>query len=352
AAIAADYPKLTKELDEKARRAKHKEENSGSVDNPKPDDKVKPPVVTPKPKNTLWERLGGEKGVSKIVDDFVNAVVADPKVDFFRHGKIKPEADEIAKMKREMVEQVSQASGGPLKYTGPDMKKIHKDMGITGPQFDATIGHLKKALQKNKVADKDTATILAAINSTRGEIVAPKKPEDKKPEDKKPEDKKPEDKKPEDKKPVDKKPVDKKPVDKKPIEGEPLGKKPVEVKPVDKKPAAKTSISGKVTYNGKPLPGGSILFEGKDGVISAPITKDGNYTVAGVLKPGEYKVAIDTKPAAPLPGDKIGVGAKTPATPKEAPKLVAIPPKYSNPKTSSLAVTIVEGKQVHDLNLQ
>ena len=43
---------------------------------------------TPGPK-TLWDRLGGEAGVSKVVDDFVAAAATDPKVDFSRGGKYK-----------------------------------------------------------------------------------------------------------------------------------------------------------------------------------------------------------------------------------------------------------------------
>jgi hemoglobin len=236
--IIADYPDLKKVRVENKPRI----ENPGSVDDPDRRSKGK----------TLWDRLGGEAGVTKIVDDFVNAVVADPKVDFFRHGKIKPEADEITKMKREMVEQVSQAAGGPFKYTGPDMKKIHKDMGITGQQFDAAVGHLKNALRKNNVAEKDAATVLAAVNATRGEVVAPKKPEGKKPE--------------------------------------------------EKKPGGRASIEGKILLKGQPLAGGTIRFTNKDGKAEGKIDADGSYKMEGI-KPGVYKVSVKGAAVPPKYGD-------------------------------------------------
>jgi truncated hemoglobin YjbI len=88
-------------------------------------------------------------------------------------------------MKREIVEQVSEAAGGPLKYTGPDMRKVHKGMGITDAQFDALAGHLKKALEKNKVAPADADAVLSAVNGYRKEIVEPKKTGDKNFEEKK-----------------------------------------------------------------------------------------------------------------------------------------------------------------------
>ena len=84
-------------------------------------------------------------------------------------------AEQIVKMKREFVEQISQATGGPLKYKGPDMKKVHKGMGITDEQFDAAVADLKKALEKNKVAAEDRKTILDAVENYRKEIVQPKK---------------------------------------------------------------------------------------------------------------------------------------------------------------------------------
>jgi len=250
------------------------------------------PVAEREPKaNTLWERLGGEAGVTKIVDDFVNRTANDPKVDFFRRNKVKLDADHVVKMKRELVEQISQLTGGPLKYTGPDMKKVHKDMGITNEQFDAAAANLKKALEKNKVGPEDRKKILAAVESSRKEIVQPKQPEEKKSEEKKATDKKSE----------------------------------------DNKPAGKASVSGKVVYQGKPVTGGIITFAGKNGLaIKAAVAADGTYVLNGV-KPGEYKVGINTK---------------------VNPKIPQVPAKYNDPDKSGLTCNVKEGRQTLDLDLK
>jgi hemoglobin len=245
--ISGDYSDETKALDAKARREKAEREKAAR------ETAGGAPPVAPKSDKALWDRLGGEPGVTRLVDDFLNAVVADPKVDFYRHGKVKLEAAQVAKMKREMVEQVSQVTGGPLKYTGPDMKKIHKDMGITDAQFDAVIGHLQKTLEKNNVAESDKKTILAAINSQRKEIVQPKKTEENKPEDKKPD---------------------------------------------EKNPAGTASVQGRITFKGQPL-AGTIVLTNKEGKVEGKIAEDGTYQVKGV-KPGEYTVSIsDAKGAVP-----------------------------------------------------
>lgn len=203
------------------------------------------PDGAPAKKKTLWDRLGGEAGVTKIVDDFVNLAAPDPKVDFFRGGKFQMAPDQVVQMKREMVKKVSQVSGGPLKYTGPDMKKVHKGMGITEAQFKAAAADLKKALEKNKVAPEDVKQILDATDRYGKDIVEPKKKEEKKPTEKK----------------------------------------------EKKKPAGAASVTGHVTLKGQPLKGGTVLFTDNQGQVAGKITANGTYKVEG-LKPGVYKLSI------------------------------------------------------------
>jgi hemoglobin len=157
-------------------------------------------------KATLWDRLGGEKNVRKVVEDFIELEHTDPKVDFFRGGKHKLTDKQLADLKQKIVEFVSQATGGPLKYTGQSMKEAHKGMAITDAQFDALVADLKIVLDKNGAKPEDRDAVLAAVGGTRKDIVEekkePAKKEDKK-EDRKKEDKKDSGKK-EDKEPVKK----------------------------------------------------------------------------------------------------------------------------------------------------
>lgn len=261
------------------------------------DAKEKTTVDSTEPKQkTMWERLGGKAGVTRLVDDFANLVSKDPKVDFFRHNKYKVDAEQIEKMKREFVEQISEATGGPLKYTGPDMKKIHKGMGITDAQFDAAVADLKTVLEKNHVGAEDRKTILDAVARYRKEIVEPKKTEEKKPEVKKPEEKKPEVKKPEEKKPEEKKP-------------------------------ATSTVSGKVLFNGQPVASGTIGFVTANGkTANGAIGKDGSYQISA--EPGEYQIVVKGSNQQPLPA------------------------KYADAKTTPLRTTIRKGKLNFDLDLR
>jgi hemoglobin len=138
-----------------------------------------PPASTPPetdapkitPTSTLWERLGGEKNVARVVDDLFATAGPDPKVNFFRDPSFKPTAEEVTALKRKVVELISAVSGGPLKYAGKNMKDAHKGMRITDAEFDAFAGHLKKALEKNGAGPEDIKAVMAVAESTRKDIV-------------------------------------------------------------------------------------------------------------------------------------------------------------------------------------
>ncbi len=148
---------------------------------------VKGPAVPPPPE-TLWDRLGGEKGVGKVVDDFVNtAGSSDPKVNFWRDPTHVPSKEEVADLKTNLVAFVSKAAGGPLKYTGKDMKDAHKGMKITDAEFDACAADLKAALEKNGVTADDVKAVVGAVEehartSSRSRATQKPKPPDDKPE--------------------------------------------------------------------------------------------------------------------------------------------------------------------------
>src|SRR2546423_15208033 len=104
---------------------------------------------------TLGERLGGERAVRKIVADFVAGAGADPKVDLTRGGKFLKTPGSSDVITEELVRLISSLSGGPYDYKGRSMKDTHKGMGITDEQFDAAAGHMKAALEKNRVKAED-----------------------------------------------------------------------------------------------------------------------------------------------------------------------------------------------------
>jgi len=127
----------------------------------------KPPEPPAKP--SLYERLGKEPAIVQVVDDFVAFVVADDDIKDV-HKKHFKEGD-VAGLKKKLVEQFGEATGGPQKYTGKNMKDAHKGLEITNKDFDALVNDVAKALAKNKVADDDKAEILKMLESMRKDVV-------------------------------------------------------------------------------------------------------------------------------------------------------------------------------------
>jgi hemoglobin len=124
---------------------------------------------------SLFERLGGEVAIRAVISDFVDMSAADPKVNFTRKGIAGAEWDatpeNVQKLKDRLTEFVAQGTGGPQKYTGEAMKAVHKNMKITNAEFDAMAGHLKVALKKHNVPQKEQTELLAIVESTRKDIV-------------------------------------------------------------------------------------------------------------------------------------------------------------------------------------
>jgi hypothetical protein len=92
-------------------------------------------------------------------------------------------------------------------------------------------------------------------------------------------------------------------------------------------------VSGSVSFDGKPLAHGSVLFagSGEGDVASAPIRSDA--TFVATLLPGDYAVAVRCLERSEL----------TASTPDWVQPKSLIPEKYTDTKTSGLKVTASAG---------
>jgi hypothetical protein len=126
------------------------------------------------------------------------------------------------------------------------------------------------------------------------------------------------------------------------------------------------TITGKITYQGKPLPAGTVTFVPTQGghAVTSEI-QDGEYKVTKVPV-GLVKIAVTTPSQAPspqfletkmaLPADLLekaqpGKSAESPAKAPKAKKPVPIPTKFSDPDKSGLTYTVKRGPQVFDIDL-
>ncbi len=121
-------------------------------------------------KDALYKSLGGKTAITAVVDEFVSRVASDNRINgFFRDAAADPQR--LAKFKSNLVDQICEASGGPCKYTGKDMKSAHAGMGIGGGDFNALVEDLVGALDKFHVKEADKNALLGVLGPMKGEIV-------------------------------------------------------------------------------------------------------------------------------------------------------------------------------------
>ncbi|HEY3043675.1 MAG TPA: group 1 truncated hemoglobin [Vicinamibacterales bacterium] len=119
---------------------------------------------------SLYERLGGKKAITAVVDEFVGRVAADNRINrYFTATASNPAR--LKTFKGNLVDQICQASGGPCKYTGKDMKTAHMGMGIGSADFNALVEDLVGALDKFKVGQHEKDQLLGALGPMKSDIV-------------------------------------------------------------------------------------------------------------------------------------------------------------------------------------
>jgi len=120
---------------------------------------------------SLYDRLGGKKAISAVVDEFVGRVAADTRINGFFAATASDPA-RLASFKGKLVDQICEASGGPCKYNGRDMKSAHMGMGVGGGDFNALVEDLVGALDEYKVGQHEKDQLLGALGPMKSEIVA------------------------------------------------------------------------------------------------------------------------------------------------------------------------------------
>ncbi|MBS0201823.1 MAG: group 1 truncated hemoglobin [Planctomycetes bacterium] len=123
------------------------------------------------PSISLYDRLGGVYSIAAVIDDFIDRIMDDPRLN------ANPKVDEAhhrvsrAGFKYLVTEQLCWAAGGPQKYTGRSMRDSHSHLNITAGEWTAFLDDLQQTFDKFGVPTPERQEILAIINSTRGDIV-------------------------------------------------------------------------------------------------------------------------------------------------------------------------------------
>lgn len=120
---------------------------------------------------SLFERLGGVYAIAAVVDDFIDRVMDDPRLN------ANPKVDEAhhrvsrAGFKYLVTEMVCWATGGPQTYTGKTMRDSHAHLDITEGEWVSFLDDFRQTMDRFAVPESMRQELLAIINSTKADIV-------------------------------------------------------------------------------------------------------------------------------------------------------------------------------------
>lgn len=115
--------------------------------------------------DALYQQLGGQPGLVKLMDDFMQRLLADPRMNpFFKDVN-------QAHVKAQLVDQFCQVAGGPCRLDGPDMKKAHAGLDIDRASFNALVELLQQSMEAQGITFSTQNRLLAKLAPMHREIV-------------------------------------------------------------------------------------------------------------------------------------------------------------------------------------
>ena len=115
--------------------------------------------------DSLYRSFGGQSGLVRLMDDFMIRLLADARMrPFFK------DADQDA-LKKQLVLQFCEVSGGPCRRDGPTMKEAHDGMDITRGDFNALVEVLQDAMDAQGVPFAAQNRLLARLAPMHRDII-------------------------------------------------------------------------------------------------------------------------------------------------------------------------------------
>lgn len=117
-----------------------------------------------KPDN-LYQQLGGEPGITRIVEGMLLRIAADPRiVEHFQ-------TVDIQRVRDKLIEKFCAEADGPCVYTGDSMEESHKGLALTPSDFNALVENLQAAMTAEAVAIPTQNRFLARLAPMRGQVI-------------------------------------------------------------------------------------------------------------------------------------------------------------------------------------
>ncbi len=118
------------------------------------------------PATSLYDRLGGAKGIALIVDHAMANHLKNPLIKT-RFEKVA----DLERAKRMASEFFCAGAGGPETYTGKDMLAAHRGMNISEQEYSAAVDDIVEAMSTNKMSEDTVKDVIAILDSLKGQVI-------------------------------------------------------------------------------------------------------------------------------------------------------------------------------------
>ncbi len=132
----------------------------------------RPPLQAPE-KRSLYERLGGAYRIATLVDDFIDRIIADSRLN--ENPRVREASERLSKagLKYLVTEMMCWAAGGPQVYTGRSMAESHRHLAITDAEWRWFMEDFERTLDACRVHAPERGELTAMFERAKSTIVVP-----------------------------------------------------------------------------------------------------------------------------------------------------------------------------------
>ena len=113
----------------------------------------------------LYEALGGQPGIARLVDELVPRLAADPRIGpSFKDTNLR-------ELNKQLADQFCVVSGGPCRYEGASMKDAHATLRVDKADFNRLVELLQDSMDARAIPFAEQNRLLARLAPMHRDIV-------------------------------------------------------------------------------------------------------------------------------------------------------------------------------------
>jgi len=120
------------------------------------------------PDRALYYRLGGYDAIAAFCDELLSRLTRDSTLAVYWKGKCD---DSMQKERQLLVDFLCMIAGGPVNYSGRDMKTSHRGLGINEAEWDIFVQHAIAILNDLGVAEQEKEEVLSLAADFKSDVV-------------------------------------------------------------------------------------------------------------------------------------------------------------------------------------